>query len=476
MGNCQGCENFINTDKKTEYDDNHDTNEDSLPTPNKRNDIRPKKMPDYAQDQLNEEKMMLRLSTNSLMSSSGGSQQQSIYQQKIQKNGKYSLANDSNSDMDSFNKQSSKTYKNSQLIKHESYNQQKVQCAIKLQSYFRMIVARFKFKEYLKQSGKLKYFTIDEFWETLRLDKSAKFNLIEPKKKRQYLYACSGAVYIGDWRGNFRDGYGQMKWPDGASYEGYWKDNHANGVGKFSHTSGDVYEGDWIRDKANGNGVYKSKDGGIYRGEWLNDQQNGRGVEVWTDGSSYDGDYVKGMKEGLGSYKWPNGSTYVGYWKRNMINGVGIQKWVDGRIYEGEFKDNLMNGLGFYTFADGKTYIGYYINDKKEGYGIYTWSDGKCYQGWWTQGKQDGLGIFTQSDGSQKIGVWQDGKKLNWLTIEQIGDIDRNFIQAQKSGQFKKANNEQLERMHYQVPKDFEKEKGKIREKVSRIIDITKKC
>ena len=30
----------------------------------------------------------------------------------------------------------------------------------------------------------------------------------------------SGAVYIGEWIGKERDGYGIQKWPDGARYDG----------------------------------------------------------------------------------------------------------------------------------------------------------------------------------------------------------------------------------------------------------------
>jgi len=36
---------------------------------------------------------------------------------------------------------------------------------------------------------------------------------------RQHRYK-NGAVYTGQWRGNFRDGEGRMEWSDSASYEG----------------------------------------------------------------------------------------------------------------------------------------------------------------------------------------------------------------------------------------------------------------
>ena len=67
-----------------------------------------------------------------------------------------------------------------------------------------------------------------------------------PREKRSLYTFKSGATYVGEWRGGFRDGYGEQKWQDGASYFGEWKENRANGQGKFIHVDGDIYEGNWI--------------------------------------------------------------------------------------------------------------------------------------------------------------------------------------------------------------------------------------
>mmetsp|Transcript_40053 Transcript_40053/g.29552 ORF Transcript_40053/g.29552 Transcript_40053/m.29552 type:complete len:134 (+) Transcript_40053:91-492(+) len=131
----------------------------------------------------------------------------------------------------------------------------------------RMYLIRKEWKKNRK-IGKKKYFTEAEFWETLT---SKVYNPNAPWKKGDYLYACSGAVYSGDWKGGFRDGTGTMKWADGAVYTGHWKDNHACGKGKFEHVSGDVYEGSWKRDCAHGDGKYKSVEGCIYKGQWVED-------------------------------------------------------------------------------------------------------------------------------------------------------------------------------------------------------------
>eukprot|EP00930_Biecheleria_cincta_P056143 TRINITY_DN4230_c0_g1_i1.p1 TRINITY_DN4230_c0_g1~~TRINITY_DN4230_c0_g1_i1.p1 ORF type:complete len:201 (+),score=24.25 TRINITY_DN4230_c0_g1_i1:102-704(+) len=99
----------------------------------------------------------------------------------------------------------------------------------------------------------------------------------------------NGSIYIGQWKGNVRDGIGKQTWPDGAVYEGAFSNNKAEGYGKFTHVDGDVYEGEWEDDKANGTGKYQHIDGSSYEGEWIADKQTGLGVENWSDGSSYRG-------------------------------------------------------------------------------------------------------------------------------------------------------------------------------------------
>ena len=37
------------------------------------------------------------------------------------------------------------------------------------------------------------------------------------------------AVYTGEWKGSFRDGKGEPRWPDGGKYVGDWLDNKAHG-------------------------------------------------------------------------------------------------------------------------------------------------------------------------------------------------------------------------------------------------------
>jgi hypothetical protein len=62
-----------------------------------------------------------------------------------------------------------------------------------------------------------KYFTQDDFMETVKEGK--KYDPEQERSKKKYTYK-SGAVYNGEWKGGFRDGYGTQKWSDGAQYDG----------------------------------------------------------------------------------------------------------------------------------------------------------------------------------------------------------------------------------------------------------------
>ena len=72
------------------------------------------------------------------------------------------------------------------------------------------------FKNMLKKfREEQKIFTYEEYIETLSSNK--KYSSFEKKSKEEYKYK-SGAVYVGDWFGGFRHGYGVMTWEDGIVY------------------------------------------------------------------------------------------------------------------------------------------------------------------------------------------------------------------------------------------------------------------
>jgi hypothetical protein len=79
----------------------------------------------------------------------------------------------------------------------------------------------------------------------------------------------SDGVYVGEMRGDIRDGYGKFSWNSTAksiSYEGFYKNDKREGFGIYTWTDGARYEGKWSKDNKHGSGVYYFNDGRIFEG------------------------------------------------------------------------------------------------------------------------------------------------------------------------------------------------------------------
>lgn len=131
-------------------------------------------------------------------------------------------------------------------------------------------------------------------------------------------------MYIGEWIGGIRMGYGKMTWEDGTYYDGEWKYGKAEGKGFLSYNNGNYVKGEFKYNKLNGHGESFNADVNYrYTGQWINDLQYGQGIESWgQDGSEYIGLFENGNKEGFGKYTWGDTSYFIGEWKDNKINGL----------------------------------------------------------------------------------------------------------------------------------------------------------
>ena len=147
--------------------------------------------------------------------------------------------------------------------------QDNMRMIIKLQAFWRGHTARRLISLMkAKQLGSSKYFTQEEAKETITKNK---YNPKQPREKRPAYVFKTGAVYTGEWKGGFRDGFGEQVWTDSAQYLGEWRENRAHGKGRFIHVDGDIYDGYWANDKANGMGTYKHVNGAQYEGMWKDD-------------------------------------------------------------------------------------------------------------------------------------------------------------------------------------------------------------
>ncbi len=114
---------------------------------------------------------------------------------------------------------------------------------------------------------------------------------------RSYWNNCQGVqtlsggdVYVGDFRGDKRNGQGILTFSGGNKYVGEFKDGILHGQGVFYFLAdgpgrGDRYEGEFRDGKRNGQGTYVFASGSRYTGDFRDDKYHGFGIEYARDGS-----------------------------------------------------------------------------------------------------------------------------------------------------------------------------------------------
>jgi hypothetical protein len=106
------------------------------------------------------------------------------------------------------------------------------------------------------------------------------------------------AVYTGSFRGNKRDGYGEMTWGN-------------------NQKDGEIFKGIWHNDQRV-KGYLKMIDGSEYDGGWKGDVFHGFGRLTFKpekkgeQGVVYEGNFINGVQDREGKLLFPNGDTYFG--------------------------------------------------------------------------------------------------------------------------------------------------------------------
>ncbi|KAJ3173918.1 hypothetical protein HK101_011003 [Irineochytrium annulatum] len=227
--------------------------------------------------------------------------------------------------------------------------------------------------------------------------------------------------------------------------------------------NGDRYLGEWRGNKKQGNGTYfYSKSGSVYEGEWANDNRNGYGTfsvpvsrlprfapppttsrplnqtitpnyastsstlspsptsfashhtlsmgllpspsaisasasrpssrSTTKRGKSptlrkvYAGEWVDDRREGFGTYYYEDGGFYEGRWEDDQKEGWGRMSYVDGAVYEGEWHREMRHGQGIFLLPNGDRYEGMWLDDQKEGPGRFIFKTKRqAYEGEWSK-------------------------------------------------------------------------------------------
>lgn len=117
----------------------------------------------------------------------------------------------------------------------------------------------------------------------------------------------SKAIYDGNWNRGVREGRGTFWNGKSNLYIGQWKGNKRNGLGSYFFNL--------PRWEENKNSEYWLKENTEnYSGEFLNDHYHGEGVFRWENGSRYEGVFFAGNKHGFGTFYYETGNARQQLW------------------------------------------------------------------------------------------------------------------------------------------------------------------
>ena len=244
------------------------------------------------------------------------------------------------------------------------------------------------------------------------------------------------SLYIGEFKGDIREGRGIQIFRDGCYYEGYFKDDSTNVKGRLIFGDGDMYLGQLVGNSMNGQGVYFKKDGSKYIGTFVDDAPEGKGREEWEDGAQFEGNYLKGCKHGYGVFKFANKTTYKGNFKEDLFWGQGTLVRENGIQYKGQWVEGILKSPATIVSPNGNSYTGEIKDMTQNGKGEYN-DHGRIFIGNFKDGKPDGEVLIRNTDGTEQVAIYEKGAFKSWKTkpTKSKDEGDASKLKAQAPAQ-----------------------------------------
>ena len=198
-------------------------------------------------------------------------------------------------------------------------------------------------------------------------------NSIKEKPQKKKLILPNNAFYEGFLNANNEfDGYGEYRSPS-YNYFGYFSCGKRNGKGKLQDFLEKLeYIGDFKENMKEGFGEEKYQDGSVYIGQFKKNMKNGKGNLILGggNGNGYWGTFRDDKIWGKGKFKWNENKEYIGDWENDEISGYGIFK--EGKMrHVGFFRHNLKEGFGATFYVEQNfALLGKWEKDLIEGHAI----------------------------------------------------------------------------------------------------------
>ena len=150
------------------------------------------------------------------------------------------------------------------------------------------------------------------------------------------------------------------------SYMGDYRGDEREGEGEAKYRNGDSYNGAWVRGKRHGYGEYHYKSSGlVYQGDWTEDLKHGRGLVLFPNGDKLDCLWEKdALTDGKGTVDYASvGCKYTGELKSAKQHGTGLLMYASKACYKGSFEADRRHGYGFIQYPTGTLFEGQFEHD-----------------------------------------------------------------------------------------------------------------
>jgi hypothetical protein len=167
------------------------------------------------------------------------------------------------------------------------------------------------------------------------------------------IYFKTNDYFIGNFKGNKKNGFGFHHYTNGFIFKGNYKDDtKADGIVFDPKNKMIIYEGGWEKDVYNGQGKLTKPNSATYIGMFAGGRFNGEGEIKFVNGGTYTGDFVEGKREGKGKFDFASGDTYEGNFIGNKFNGQGVYTWKNGDTFNGIFDNGSITGEGEMSYRE----------------------------------------------------------------------------------------------------------------------------
>jgi hypothetical protein len=185
-------------------------------------------------------------------------------------------------------------------------------------------------------------------------------NPLDPQRKIRHgqgvMKYLNGNIYMGEWKNDFFDGFGEYTWSDGRTFKGCFKQDKMHGKGEVRWPDGRKFEGEYKMDMVHGHGIVTLADGRAFEGEFCNDfpvagqmmEVNGDTFLASFDGKTYVSEWNPQRKIQVGRFEDGWRSTETVYSLREFA-------WSDGRRFAGSC-NGYCPSIGVITDLSGKQY------------------------------------------------------------------------------------------------------------------------